>query len=111
MSRTPRLLRVRIDRTLLDLPVAAVARIGRLDAGGWAGSDADGGPLVLSTSDHGPLVAVAARLLLDTEAVSPRPAWGVVLAGEDEPLLAAAVCDVIGLVAPSAEPLSASRDA
>jgi|GEM_PF-1882210 len=111
VSGAARLLRVRIDRTLLDLPVASVARIGRLDGSGWSGSDAEGGPLLLSGSDHGPLVAVAANLLLKTAAVSPQPAWGVVLAGEDEPLLAAAVCDVIGLVAPADAPQSAPHDA
>ncbi len=93
-----RVLRVRIGAALLDLPAQSVVRIGRLDRPGWRGLDAQGGPLALSSSDHGPLIALSAPLLLKTDAISPSPAWGVVLTDGAEPLLAVAVCEVLGLM-------------
>jgi hypothetical protein len=94
---TCRVLRVRIDTTVLALPAALVRRIGRLDRPAWAGLDGRGAPLFLAATEQGPLVAVAASSVWDVAALSPRPAWAVVIAGPGEPLLAVAVCDVLGL--------------
>ncbi len=99
-----RVLRVRIDRTVLALPAASVLRIGRLDRPDWSGLDARGGPLLLASTDHGPVVALSAPTLLATQAVSPRPAWAVVLAGSGTALLAVAVCEVLGLAEARPEP-------
>ena len=93
-----RVLRVRIGATLLDLPAQSVARIGRLDRPGWRGLDAQGGALAIASSDHGPLIALSAPSLLKTDAVSPSPAWGVVLTDGFDPMLAVAVCEVLGLM-------------
>lgn len=92
-----RVLRVRIDRTVVALPAALVRRVGRLDRPAWAGLDGHGAPLFLAATEHGPLVAVAASSAWAVAAPSPRPAWAVVMAGATEPLLAVAVCDVLGL--------------
>lgn len=92
-----RVLQVRIDASVVALPAASVQRVWRLQPTDWSGVDAHGGPLRLAATARGPVVVVAAPVLLGTEAVSPHPAWAVVLAGDAEPLLAFAVCDVLGL--------------
>ena len=92
-----RVLRVRIDNTVVALPAALVRRIGRLDRPSWAGLDAHGAPLFLSATEQGPLLAVAASSAWAVADVSRQPAWAVVIAGPGEPLLAVAVCDVLGL--------------
>ncbi len=97
-----RVLRVRIGQALLDLPAASVVRIGRLARAGWSGLDAQGGALQLVATDHGPMIALSAPLLLQTDAVSPQPIWGVVLTDGAEPLLAVAVCEVLGLMSADA---------
>jgi len=102
VTAAQRVLRVRIDQTLLDLPAASVVRIGRLARAGWSGLDAQGGALQLVATDHGPMIALSAPLLLQTDAVSPQPSWGVVLTDGAEPLLAVAVCEVLGLMSADA---------
>ena len=92
-----RVLRVRIDTTVVALPAALVRRVGRLDHPAWAGLDGHGAPLFLVATEHGSLVAVAASSAWAVAAPSPRPAWAVVMVGATEPLLAVAVCDVLGL--------------
>ena len=92
-----RVLRVRIDSTVVALPAALVRRVGRLDRPTWAGLDGHGAPLFLTATEHGPLLAVAASSAWAVADVSRQPAWAVVIAGPGEPLLAVAVCDVLGL--------------
>jgi hypothetical protein len=48
------------------------------------------------------MIALSAPLLLKTDAVSPQPHWGVVLTDGAEPLLAVAVCEVLGLMSADA---------
>ena len=60
MSQLTRSLRVRIGADLLDLPLAAVARVGLLVRVSWSGSDAQGGPLLLAQTDHGPVAVLSA---------------------------------------------------
>lgn len=97
MSTVSFVVRVRIGSHVLALPASRVARVGRIDHAGWVGRDADGGPLWLATTDHGPVIATSASRLLDTELDSASPAWAVVLQSAGRPLLGAAVCDVLGL--------------
>jgi hypothetical protein len=106
-----RVLRVRVDTTVLALPAHAVVAIGRLDQPSWSGVDAQQAPLHLARGPSGPMVALAAPLLLDTTAVSQRPAWAVQLAtangaagGPMAAGLAVAVCEVLGLQAGEATP-------
>ena len=95
MNRS-RVLRVRIDAAIVELPVASVRRISRIGRADWVGLDAHGGQLQVAATDHGPVIVVAAPALLEIDAVSPHPAWAVVLS-EGGPLLAVAVCEVLGL--------------
>ena len=88
-----RVLRVRAQAGVVD------ARHARA---GWSGLDAQGGALQLVATDHGPMIALSAPLLLKTDAVSPQPSWGVVLTDGAEPLLAVAVCEVLGLMSADA---------
>ena len=91
------ILRVRIGDTVLALPAALVRRVGRLDRPAWAGQDGRGAPLFLASTEQGPLLAVAASSVWALPEASRQPAWAVVVAGPGEPLLAVAVCDVLGL--------------
>lgn len=97
MSTASFVVRVRIGSHVLALPAAKVARVGRIDQAGWAGRDADGGPLWLANTAYGPVIAISASRLLHTELDSASPAWAVVLQSAGRPLLGAAVCDVLGL--------------
>ncbi|MDH4392133.1 MAG: hypothetical protein QE285_12025 [Aquabacterium sp.] len=104
-------LRVRIDTTVLALPASAVVAIARLDQPGWSGVDVHQAPLHLVRGPSGPLLALAAPLLLCTTATSQRPAWAVELATADgaaaSPMaagLAVAVCEVLGLQSGEATP-------
>ena len=90
-------LRVRIGDTVLALPAALVRRVGRLDHPSWVGQDGRGAPLFLASTEHGPLLAVAAPSAWAVPEASRQPAWAVVVASPGEPLLAVAVCDVLGL--------------
>ncbi len=103
MSTASFVVRVRIGSHVLALPADRVARVGRIDQAGWIGRDADGGPLWLAATDHGPVIATSASRLLDTELDSAAPAWAVVLQSAGRPLLGAAVCDVLGLVEGTAD--------
>ena len=95
--------RVRIGSRVLALPAAKVARVGRIDRAAWVGRDADGGPLWLAATDHGPVIAISASRLIDTDHDSAGPTWAVVLQSAGRPLLGAAVCDVLGLVEGTAD--------
>lgn len=97
MHMTNFVVRVRIGSRVLALPAAKVARVGRIDRAGWVGRDADGGPLWLAATDHGPVIAISASRLINTDLDSAAPAWAVVLQSAGQPLLGAAVCDVLGL--------------
>jgi hypothetical protein len=98
MTQEVRCLQVRIADDLFDVPLACVARVGLLDKVSWSGSDADGGPLVLAQTDHGPMVVLSASAFLKSAVASPEPAWAIVAAGHQQPVLAYAVCQVLGFV-------------
>lgn len=98
MSQVTRSLRVRIGADFLDLPLAAVARVGLLDRVSWSGFDALGGPLLLAQTDHGPVAVLSAAAFLHGASPSPEPAWAVVPDGHEQPVLAFAVCEVLGFV-------------
>jgi hypothetical protein len=110
MSGSTLVLDVRIDRSVVRLSAALACRVARLDRVTWRGQDAAGHALCLATGDDGPLVALAAPALLVTDAVSPAPAWAVVLANDAvAPQLAVMVCEVLGLVSARATPNDAGR--
>lgn len=98
MSQVTRSLRVRIGADFLDLPLAAVARVGLLDRVSWSGFDALGGPLLLAQTDHGPVTVLSAAAFFQGALPSPEPAWAVVPGGHEQPVLAFAVCEVLGFV-------------
>ena len=98
MTHEVRCIRVRIGADVVNLPLSSVARVGLLDRVSWSGSDATGAPLMLAQTDLGPVVVLSAQVFLDQVGRSPNPAWAIVLAAPEQPVLAFGVCAVDGLV-------------
>ena len=98
MTQELRCIRVRIGPDAVNLPLSSVARVGLLDRVSWSGSDATGAPLMLAQTDLGPVVVLSAQVFLDQVGSSPNPAWAIVLAAPEQPVLAFGVCAVDGFV-------------
>ena len=98
MTPQVRCLRVRIGTEVLDLPLSSVARVAVLDRVSWSGWDATGAPLMLAQTDREPVVVVSAQVFFNHLAMSPNPAWAIVLAEPQPPVLALGVCAVEGFV-------------